>query len=238
LKHIWSKLRSLHADANTFFRLPEDGRIRLWAVASPAADNLLRARCQGGTLLDLGCGRPAARQARERGYQPGWYLGLDFDVDSQPDVAGDVRYLPLRDEAVPALLAASMLEHVYDYRQTIAEIYRVLQPGGCLLIQVPFLLEYHGFPEDYFRYTHVGLRRILEEAGFRVLVMDTEWSRGLFLNLSKFLEDSSFAFTRPSIRFILRISSRLLWHLRSLDRYYTGNMYQALAAVAEKPGPL
>jgi len=229
-----NKIRSLYVDVGTFQQIPESERISLWAISSPQVDNLFRAKSKGNILLDLGCGPITSREPRERFYRPWWYLGVDFDVGNAPDVAADVARLPFADDSVGVILAASLLEHTYNYAEIVAEAHRVLKPGGYLLIQVPFLLEFHAYPHDYFRYTHIGIRRVLEDTGFNVLLLDIDWGKGFFLNMSKFCEDGSFSFAKPSLRFVLRLTSKALWTLRFLDRYYTGWMYQAIILVAEK----
>jgi hypothetical protein len=47
----------------------------------------------------------------------------------------------------------------------------VLRPGGALLLTIPFLWPEHEQPWDSQRFTHFGLRRRLEAAGFRVETM-------------------------------------------------------------------
>ena len=49
----------------------------------------------------------------------------------------------------------------------LAEIRRVLAPGGRLLCFVPFMQPFHASPYDYQRYTDVGLREQFH--GFEVL---------------------------------------------------------------------
>ena len=51
-------------------------------------------------------------------------------------------------------------------------MFRVLRPGGYLLLTAPQTNELHEEPRDFFRYTNYGLHNLLEEAGFRVEHMD------------------------------------------------------------------
>jgi len=82
--------------------------------------------------------------------------GIDFETDR----------LPYGDGSVDTVLCANVLEHVYDYKHLTSEIHRILKPGGLLIGFVPFLINYHPDPHDYFRYTSEALGKMLEAAGF------------------------------------------------------------------------
>jgi hypothetical protein len=48
----------------------------------------------------------------------------------------------------------------------LAEMFRVLDDGGTLLISVPWSARRHHIPYDFFRYTPEGLNHLLVQAGF------------------------------------------------------------------------
>lgn len=91
-------------------------------------------------VLEVGCGpgEVAARIASELGSE---VVALDLSehmvtlarergVDAR---VGDVQYLPFEDQVFDCVLAAWMLYHVPDVDRAIAEIARVLKPGGRLV---------------------------------------------------------------------------------------------------------
>jgi hypothetical protein len=85
------------------------------------------------------------------------------------DVIGDAHALPFADGAFDAAFSLAVLEHVADPRQVVAEMVRVLKPGGWLYSEVPFIFFFHGYPTDYTRYTLEGMKRLfgaLEDARF------------------------------------------------------------------------
>jgi len=51
----------------------------------------------------------------------------------------DLTRLSFREASFDAVLTFDVLEHVPDFRRAIAECFRVLAPGGALLLSVPFL---------------------------------------------------------------------------------------------------
>jgi len=53
------------------------------------------------------------------------------------DVAADITALPFEDACFDAVLCSHVLEHVDDDRAAMAELARVLRPGGWLVVLVP-----------------------------------------------------------------------------------------------------
>ncbi len=64
----------------------------------------------------------------------------------------------------------SALEHIENYASALEEIWRVLKPGGKLLLNTPWLFPYHGAPDDYFRFSPSALRLLLKE--FEILEIE------------------------------------------------------------------
>jgi SAM-dependent methyltransferase len=74
--------------------------------------------------------------------------------------------LPFRSGSIDNVMALSVLEHVKKPDEILAEAYRVLKPGGQVLIVTPFCFPFHGEPDDFRRWTDRGLRVELENSGF------------------------------------------------------------------------
>jgi SAM-dependent methyltransferase len=83
---------------------------------------------------------------------------IDGGEYGEVDIVGDLRTLPLAADSLSGVLSLAVLEHVPDARAHIAEMYRVLRPGGRLLCFVPFMQPFHASPYDFQRFTDVGLR--------------------------------------------------------------------------------
>lgn len=130
-----------------------------------------------GSLLDVGCGRmPYRALLSEPEGRASWYLGIDLYDPSglrpdygTPDLYWDGLRIPLSSDAFDCALAVEVLEHCPDPRVVMSEIYRVLKPGGHLLVTVPFLWPLHDAPFDEYRYTPFSLERHATEAGFQVV---------------------------------------------------------------------
>ena len=64
------------------------------------------------------------------------YVTADLNAD-RADVACDLKALPFGDGEFDVVLCSHVLEHVDDDRVAIAELHRVLAPGGTALVLVP-----------------------------------------------------------------------------------------------------
>lgn len=122
-----------------------------------------------GRLLDVGCGTKPYRAL----FRVDEYIGLDIDSDTtRRQAVADVLYdglrFPFETGCFDAVLCNQVLEHVFDPDQFLAEIQRVLVPGGTLLLTVPFVWDEHEQPWDYARYTSFGLRALLARHGLEV----------------------------------------------------------------------
>jgi SAM-dependent methyltransferase len=105
---------------------------------------------------------------------------------SRLDAVADLVALPFRKDTFDGVLCANVLEHVKEPPAALRDIAMVLKPGGRLYMSVPFLGDpIHQEPNDFFRYTHYGLRQLIEGAGL-VPVSITPMGGLLFLLCSSF----------------------------------------------------
>lgn len=108
--------------------------------------------------LDIGCG-----SAQYKNLFPNV---TTFDIQERPgvkvDVIGDAHDLHMFSEAsYDVVLCTEVLEHLHTPSQALAEMHRVLKPGGLLLLTTRFIFPLHDTPNDYYRYTKYGLCHLL-----------------------------------------------------------------------------
>jgi SAM-dependent methyltransferase len=77
---------------------------------------------------------------------------------------------PLPDSSFDAIVCTEVLEHVPDPCAALAELRRLLTPGGYLCLTVPFMLGVHE-SQDHTRFTASGLRQVCERAGLEIVVI-------------------------------------------------------------------
>lgn len=99
-------------------------------------------------LLDAGCGPGVSLPLLDRYFQPERIIGLDIDPKevrrSSARAAqcrcaaevrlGDVTRLDLADNSVDMVLCHQLLHHLVRQEQALREFFRVLAPGGALLV--------------------------------------------------------------------------------------------------------
>ncbi len=127
-----------------------------------------------GKLLDVGCGiMPYRELILNHNKNVVSYIGLDFEssIDKEyslgkPDLfwTGDI--IPVADSSIDTIIATEFFEHCPYPEKIMAEMLRVLKPGGVLFFTVPFLWNLHVVPYDEYRYTPFSLQRHLLTAGF------------------------------------------------------------------------
>jgi SAM-dependent methyltransferase len=136
----------------------------------PILDFVMRAADStkpGSRVLDVGAGDAPYRELFEHVE----YVTTDWEQSPHEDAqAADVIApgddLPLDDESFDAVLCTQVLEHVPRPAAMLAELHRVLRPGGRLFLSAPLVWELHELPHDYFRYTAPGLESLASGAGF------------------------------------------------------------------------
>lgn len=123
-----------------------------------------------GDLLDVGAGR--GRRYQSECVNVTSYRTMDHDTEWNPDIVGSAEEIPLPNGSVDSILCTQVFEHLPHPHIAMKELYRVLRPGGRCLFTVPQMNELHEMPNDFFRYTNMGLRTLFEDAGFVIEDMD------------------------------------------------------------------
>jgi SAM-dependent methyltransferase len=107
-------------------------------------------------ILDVGCGLKPYRYNLPKA---SWF-GIDIYDGPEVDlVINGADNWKISDCEFDAVLCTEVLEHAINPALVIDEIWRVLKPGGVALITTPFIYGIHGEPNDFRRYTHLGLIR-------------------------------------------------------------------------------
>lgn len=128
-------------------------------------------------VLEIGGGRVTSNHSYEDLY-PNRHT-FDIDPERKPDTVGDAHKLPFGDASFNYILCTEVLEHLHTPQQAIGEMYRVLKPGGSLILTTRFVFPIHDAPHDYYRYTKYGLEHLFKEWSIEELIPETETFSGV-----------------------------------------------------------
>jgi SAM-dependent methyltransferase len=124
----------------------------------------------GSRVLDVGAGEAPYRAL----FGHCEYLTVDWVgsmYETSPDITATAEGIPVDDANFDAVVLTEVLEHVPDPVAALREQWRILKPGGRILVTVPFVWHLHELPNDYARYAPAALERFAAEAGFEDTVV-------------------------------------------------------------------
>lgn len=155
--HWWFRSRTLMINTLMQQVLPQTSNLQVLDIGC-GAGNMIHHLLRYGQVKGLEVDPRPVREARLRGY----------DVDLHDAAAP----YPFADGSFDVVTALDVIEHIEDDRPALQETYRVLKPGGHIVVTVPafmFLWSNNDIINAHYRrYTAAELRRRLSEAGFDV----------------------------------------------------------------------
>ncbi|MGR4893927.1 class I SAM-dependent methyltransferase [Stenotrophomonas sp. LARHCG68] len=132
---------------------------------------------KGALVLDLGCGSGVSVDLFRRIAPQVKWLGVDIE-DSPEAVArtredAEFRYyngidIPVAPDSIDMIYSRQVFEHVRYPESVLADIGRVLKPGGVFIGSTSHLEPYHSF--SFWNYTPFGFKRLIDAAGGLELV--------------------------------------------------------------------
>lgn len=211
---IKSKIANFYKNSPTFFH--GNRRAYNWSIYNTYDRSLNKSKgLISGVVYDLGAGESPYRdfflQHADRYVAVDWASSLH---DTKADILADLNEpLPIEDRVADTLVCLSVLEHLREPGLMLGEAFRILKPGGALLLQVPWQWWIHEAPYDFFRYTPYGLKYLLERTGF--VDIRVEPQAGFFTTVILKLNYFSLRFImgpRP-VRWLVRGVLSIFWYL-------------------------
>jgi SAM-dependent methyltransferase len=145
-----------------------------------------------GVILDLGAG--TGYGARFLDPNKTKYIPTDIPGGRNPEDSLITRMserikiycscyeLPFLNDCIDGIMMISLLEHLENPCMALNEAYRILIPGGHIIVAVPFAFPVHGFPMDFHRWTKEGLKLDMMNAGFEI--MEAKYHGNIFASLA------------------------------------------------------
>lgn len=91
------------------------------------------------------------------------YVGCDMRAGPGVDKVLNLHEINLPDNSVGTLFMMDTLEHVEYPHQALKEVYRVLKPGGIVIMSSVLDFFIHETPNDFWRFTPDGFSSLLKE---------------------------------------------------------------------------
>jgi SAM-dependent methyltransferase len=135
-----------------------------------------------GTIVEVGCSSGWLLSEMREAFPRALIIGTDYVAGPLRDIAQrqprlplvqlDLTRAPFPDASVDAVVALNVLEHIEDDARAVAEIFRMLKPGGVAVIELPAGPGlYDVFDKalmHHRRYTRRSAVTLFERAGFVV----------------------------------------------------------------------
>lgn len=128
----------------------------------------------GDRVLEIGPDELPSAYRRNVEVDVGAWDTMDFPgLPGLTHELSDPYRFPLADDSYDVVLSGQVIEHVPKIWRWMAEVARVVRPGGVVVTVAPISWPYHEAPLDCWRMYPDGLRALYEDAGLEVAV--AEW---------------------------------------------------------------
>jgi SAM-dependent methyltransferase len=132
-----------------------------------------------GLLLDIA---PQIHEGAKPYFKKAQILTLDINPSNSLTYVADIcnnNASIISNDYFDFVVCTEVLEHVLNPFSAVAEIYRILKPGGLCFISTPFNFRIHGPLPDCWRFTEHGLRELLKK--YKILKLNFIESPGRWL---------------------------------------------------------
>jgi ubiquinone/menaquinone biosynthesis C-methylase UbiE len=171
---------------STFYDLPLVQRLTYRPVQDAVVAALRLARPR--RVIDVGCGTGLLATRLQRGLDGASVVGCDFShgmllharARTEPVawIRADAQRLPFRDASADAIVSTEAFHWFPDQRRALSEFFRVLAPGGRLLVAIvntpndvvrtAFRIGSRVMGQPFDWPTRAEMRALFEAVGFRV----------------------------------------------------------------------
>lgn len=185
-----------------------------------------------GILYDLGAGESPYKEFFLQ--HASEYIAVDWVGSYHPtkaDIDADLNQpLPIDSGVADTVVSVSVMEHLCEPQIMLYESFRILKPGGGLMLQVPWQWWIHEAPYDFFRFTPYGLRYLLGRAGFVNIVVEPQ--SGFFTMWLLKFNYFTLRFIRGPrpLRWAIQAVLLPIWYLNQMAAPYLDNLDRNWAA--------
>ena len=113
-------------------------------------------------------------------------FSIDIDKERKPDQIIDIcdENFEKKINYEPSLVCCfEVLEHTKNPSKAIQNIYNILKKDDFFLVSVPFNFHIHDEPNDFFRFTHYGLKMLFNDFAEVEIKRRNGWLESIFVNI-------------------------------------------------------
>lgn len=157
--------------------------------------------------------------AKKNGYEDLFPHTIAGDIMYYPtiDVQFDGHCLPFAGASIGIIVCTEVLEHCIEPQRVIDEFYRVLQPGGKLILTTRFVFPLHDAPYDYYRFTRYGLAHLCRRFDSVTIEPEAQTVETLGILLQRLAAQGRWRL--PGSELLLQLAARIVfrleWNLRA-----------------------
>ncbi len=222
-----------------------------WRVDIESSVLFLKAQ-RNARLLDVGCGSGNLLEAMQ---QRGWQVeGVDLDATAVEQARrkglqvclGSLEEAHFSNEYFDAITMSHLIEHVHDPLQLLRESYRILKPGGRLVIVTPnarswghslYKEAWRGLepPRHLYIFTPQALSHLVKQTNFNRLRVKTDvhLAPGIFV-ASKIIKQAASLTTSKRQYRILRVWGRFMQMIEWMILKFHPDIGEVIVLIAEK----
>lgn len=90
-------------------------------------------------------------------------INIDIFPYAEVDVVASAYEMPFQINSADGMICEYLLEHVPEPERVVAEMFRILKPGGEAYIAIPFVYPFHASPNDFYRWSPEGLKKLCRQ---------------------------------------------------------------------------
>lgn len=190
-----------------------------------------------GIVVDLGCGEKPFKKEIQKLSES--YFGVDWPSSvhnkNETDIYSNIsKALPFKSDSVNTVVSFQVMEHLPEPLLFLKECRRILCKNGKIILTTPFMWGVHESPHDYYRYTHYGLKYLLEKSGFQNIsvIPNTGYWAMAGLRLNYHLNRYKIRLIRPLLARLFMVIQKVALHLDRID--FNPSDTASFTATAEK----
>ena len=120
------------------------------------------------SCLDVGSGTAPYRNLIMKSLRVQNYYEMDIAPSESTSFVSSAEKIPLSSDSMDLIVSFDVLQHIQHYDKVLNEFFRVIKPGGLVILSVPFLYSECDF-HDFHRWTFEGISAELSSRGFDIV---------------------------------------------------------------------